>query len=97
MILSIGYLNISFLFQAYFNSNTLTLIRTLITGGATPELEAILAEGNTLRGGYSTSETLANRDRCRVAQLAIFDGPFADLGVSFVYGPSSKQTVTTYK
>merc|ERR1719507_2831834 len=50
----------------YFNQNALTLIRSLITGGATPELELILAEGAGLRGGYSTPETLANRDRCRV-------------------------------
>nr|XP_039272746.1 calcium-activated potassium channel subunit alpha-1-like [Styela clava] len=70
----------------YFNSNALTLIRTLITGGATPELEAILAEGNALRGGYSTAESLANRDRCRVAQLALFDGPFARLGNGGNYG-----------
>lgn len=66
----------------YFNSNTLTLIRTLITGGATPDLENILAEGNTLRGDLSTPHSLANRDRCRVAQLALFDGPFSELGVS---------------
>ena len=71
--------------QAYFNSDTLTLIRTLVTGGATPELEKILAEGNTLHeGGSNSKETLANRDRCRVAQLAIYDGPFADLGVSAI-------------
>lgn len=67
--------------QTYFNDNILTLIRTLVTGGATPELEALLAEENALRGGYSTPQTLANRDRCRVAQLALYDGPFADLGV----------------
>jgi len=28
-------------------------------------LELILAEGAGLRGGYSTPETLSNRDRCR--------------------------------
>ena len=67
--------------QTYFNDNALTLIRTLITGGATPELEQILAEGVGIRGGYSTMETLANRDRCRVAQIALFDGPFAQFGV----------------
>lgn len=67
--------------QTYFNDNILTLIRTLVTGGATPELEGLLAEENALRGGYSTPQTLANRDRCRVAQLALYDGPFADLGV----------------
>lgn len=40
------------LLQTYFNQNALTLIRSLITGGATPELELILAEGAGLRGGY---------------------------------------------
>lgn len=49
--------------QTYFNQNALTLIRSLITGGATPELELILAEGAGLRGGYSTVESLSNRDR----------------------------------
>lgn len=52
---------IQFVFQTYFNQNALTLIRSLITGGATPELELILAEGAGLRGGYSTPESLANR------------------------------------
>lgn len=52
-----------------------------MTGGATPELEGLLAEENALRGGYSDTHTLANRDRCRVAQLALYDGPFAQLGV----------------
>jgi potassium large conductance calcium-activated channel subfamily M alpha protein 1 len=67
--------------QTYFNDNALTLIRTLITGGATPELEQILAEGVGMRGGYCTPETLANRDRCRVAQIALYNGPFAQFGV----------------
>ena len=49
----------------------------MITGGATPELELILAEGAGLRGGRSTAETLANRDRCRVGQIGISDGPLA--------------------
>merc|ERR550534_48494 len=64
----------------YFNQNALTLIRSLITGGATPELELILAEGAGLRGGYSTPETLANRDRCRVGQISLSDGPLAVFG-----------------
>lgn len=72
----------SLMSTTYFNANALTLIRSLITGGATPELELILAEGAGLRGGYSTPETLANRDRCRVGQLSLFDGPLAHYGVS---------------
>merc|ERR1711881_401858 len=80
----------------YFNSNALTLIRTLITGGATPELGGILAEGNTLRGGYSTADSLANRDRCRVAQLAIFDGPFQEIGNGGFYGDLFVKALETY-
>ena len=67
-------------FQTYFNQNALTLIRSLITGGATPELELILAEGAGLRGGYSTPETLCHRDRCRVGQISLYDGPLASFG-----------------
>ncbi|KAF7639871.1 hypothetical protein Mgra_00000791 [Meloidogyne graminicola] len=35
----------SLMSTTYFNDSALTLIRTLVTGGATPELERILAEG----------------------------------------------------
>ena len=38
--------------------------------------------GAGLRGGYSTPETLANRDRCRVGQIALSDGPLSQYGVS---------------
>lgn len=67
----------------YFNDSALTLIRTLVTGGATPELELILAEGAGLRGGYSTPETLANRDRCRIAQINLADQPYEGITVFF--------------
>merc|ERR1719260_572489 len=70
----------SLMSTTYFNQNALTLIRSLITGGATPELELILAEGAGLRGGYSTPETLANRDRCRVGQISLSNGPLATFG-----------------
>ena len=59
-------------FQTYFNQNALTLIRSLITGGATPELELILAEGAGLRGGYSSRETIALRNRCKWADEQSF-------------------------
>ena len=72
-------------FQTYFNQNALTLIRSLITGGATPELELILAEGAGLRGGYSTPETLCHRDRCRVGQISLYDGPLANFGATGKY------------
>ncbi|XP_024913485.1 calcium-activated potassium channel subunit alpha-1 isoform X6 [Cynoglossus semilaevis] len=86
----------SLMSATYFNDNILTLIRTLVTGGATPELEGLLAEENALRGGYSTPQTLANRDRCRVAQLALYDGPFADLGEGGCYGDLFCKALKTY-
>jgi potassium large conductance calcium-activated channel subfamily M alpha protein 1 len=76
----------SLMSTTYFNANALTLIRSLITGGATPELELILAEGAGLRGGYSTAETLKNRDRCRVGQISLYDGPLAQYGEGGKYG-----------
>ncbi|XP_034244789.1 calcium-activated potassium channel slowpoke isoform X7 [Thrips palmi] len=76
----------SLMSTTYFNQNALTLIRSLITGGATPELELILAEGAGLRGGYSTMDSLSNRDRCRVGQVSLFDGPLAQFGESGKYG-----------
>ncbi|KAK3091427.1 hypothetical protein FSP39_019809 [Pinctada imbricata] len=76
----------SLMSTSYFNDNALTLIRTLITGGATPELEQILAEGAGMRGGFCTPSVLANRDRCRVAQVSLFDGSLAQFGEDGTYG-----------
>uniref|UniRef100_A0A6G1SEK4 Calcium-activated potassium channel slo-1 n=2 Tax=Aceria tosichella TaxID=561515 RepID=A0A6G1SEK4_9ACAR len=73
----------SLMSTTYFNANALTLIRSLVTGGATPELELILAEGAGLRGGCATAETLAMRNRCRVGQISLYDEPlnkFANAG-----------------
>lgn len=60
----------------YFNDNSLTLIRTLITGGTTTELEHILAEGRGVSPGPFTSESTLHRDRPRVTQISLFDGQF---------------------
>ncbi|XP_077290063.1 calcium-activated potassium channel slo [Arctopsyche grandis] len=76
----------SLMSTTYFNQNALTLIRSLITGGATPELELILAEGAGLRGGYSTADSLSNRDRCRVGQISLYDGPLSQFGEAGKYG-----------
>ena len=69
------------IFQTYFNENALTLIRTLITGGATPELEQILAEGVGMMGGLNTPIQPEIRERSRVAQISLSDGPLAEFGV----------------
>uniref|UniRef100_A0AC34GXM4 BK channel n=1 Tax=Panagrolaimus sp. ES5 TaxID=591445 RepID=A0AC34GXM4_9BILA len=76
----------SLMSTTYFNDSALTLIRTLVTGGATPELELILAEGAGLRGGYSTRDTLGNRDRCRISQISLQDQPYDGIGNQSTYG-----------
>ncbi|KAJ8022954.1 Calcium-activated potassium channel slo-1 [Holothuria leucospilota] len=76
----------SLMSATYFNDNALTLIRTLITGGATPELEQILAEGGGMKAGRNSPELLVNRDRTRVAQLPLFEGPFVQYGDGRMYG-----------
>ena len=52
------------------------LFRSWVTGGATIELELALAEKAGLRGGYSTPETLLNRDRFKVDQVKLISSPF---------------------
>lgn len=80
--------------QTYFNDNALTLIRTLITGGATPELEHILAEGVGMRPGYNGGEeTRRARDRCRIAQQALFEPP---LDRFFTVGITSTRAIVTW-
>ncbi|CAH0768686.1 unnamed protein product [Bemisia tabaci] len=86
----------SLMSTTYFNQNALTLIRSLITGGATPELELILAEGAGLRGGYSTADSLSNRDRCRVGQISLFDGPLAQFGEAGKYGDLFVSALKSY-
>lgn len=71
----------SLMSTTYFNANALTLIRSLVTGGATPELELILAEGAGLRGGCTTPDTLSMRNRCRVGQISLYDEPLSKFAV----------------
>ncbi|KRZ91450.1 Calcium-activated potassium channel slo-1, partial [Trichinella sp. T8] len=86
----------SLMSTTYFNDSALTLIRTLVTGGATPELEGILAEGGDLRGAPSTSQLLRKRDRCRIAQYGINDdGPFAGLNIQFFASDGCSALVST--
>ncbi|XP_055355099.1 calcium-activated potassium channel slowpoke-like isoform X2 [Paramacrobiotus metropolitanus] len=85
----------SLMSTTYFNPNALTLIRTMITGGATPELELILAEGAGLIGGYSTAQTQTNRDRCQVNQVPISLGHFAKFG-NATYGELFVEAIRQY-
>lgn len=71
-------------FQTYFNGDVLTLIRNLVTGSVSSELDELLAEGKQPTGLYETQEIAATRNRCRVAQISLVDGPLSDFGV-FIY------------
>ncbi|XP_071507652.1 calcium-activated potassium channel subunit alpha-1-like [Diadema antillarum] len=86
----------SLMSATYFNDNALTLIRTLITGGATPELEQILAEGGGMKPGHNNPELLANRDRCKAAQLPLFEGPFSQYGTGGMYGDLFVDAIKNY-
>ncbi|KFD54423.1 hypothetical protein M514_04766 [Trichuris suis] len=86
----------SLMSTTYFNDSALTLIRTLVTGGATPELELILAEGAGLRGDFSTEERLKNRDRCRVAQIPLVDSCFQAFQTGATYGQVLSQALKEY-
>ncbi len=61
----------SIMSTAFYNHQALTLIKSLISGGMTPELEIILAEGAGLQPGYSGTKVLNKCDRCRLSQITI--------------------------
>lgn len=67
----------SLMSSAYFSKNSVKLIRSLITGGSTPELEQILAEGMTPESGEVTADMINSRKRCRVAQFSLADRYFS--------------------
>jgi len=76
----------SLMSATYFNASALRVLRQLVTGGASFELEKSLAEGAGLRGGYSTPDTLEARNRVRVDEIVLKDSPwsrFADYGARY--------------
>ena len=70
--------------KAFFNCDALNLVRTLITGGATQELEQILAEGCGLVQGSTADDVGVQlaRNRSRVALLPLEDEPLVNFSVS---------------
>lgn len=67
----------SLMSATYFNASALRVLRQLVTGGASFELEKSLAEGAGLRGGYSTPETIEARNRVRVEEIILKDSVWA--------------------
>ena len=67
----------SLMSATFFNASSLRLLRQLVTGGASFELEKSLAEGAGLRGGYSTATSVEQRKRVRVEEIVLRDSPWA--------------------
>ena len=65
----------SILSTAYYNHQALTLIKSLISGGMTPELEIILAEGAGLQPGFTCQKILEKCNRARLAQISLMGTP----------------------
>ena len=58
------------------------MVRMLTTGASVVEYEQILADGLGIIRQQSLVDVSAARNRCRVAQLDLGDGRFAQLEVS---------------
>eukprot|EP00111_Clytia_hemisphaerica_P000002 TCONS_00000002-protein len=80
----------------YFNSDVLTLVRNLVTGSVSPELDELLAEGKQPSGSYETQEIAAVRNRCRVAQISLFEGPLSEYGECGLFGDLFLYALRTY-
>merc|ERR1712240_425984 len=76
----------SLMSATFFNASALRILRQLVTGGASFELEKSLAEGAGLMGGYSTEKSMEQRNRVRVEEIILENSSwarFADPGKNF--------------
>ena len=76
----------SLMSATYFNASALKLLRLLVTGGATIDLEKSLAEGAGLRGGYTTQELEESKNRIRVEEIVLRESRwsrYAENGVKY--------------
>ena len=77
----------SLMSATYFNASLLKLLRLLVTGGATIDLEKSLAEGAGLRGGYSTEELEESKNRIRVEEVVLRESQwsrYAENGARYI-------------
>ena len=65
----------SILSTAYYNHQALTLIKSLISGGMTSELEIILAEGAGLQPGFTNNKILEKCNRAKLGQISLTGTP----------------------
>ena len=70
--------------QTYFNADLLTLVRNMITGSVSNQLDEMLAEGKNPHGSHETNDIAAVRNRCRIGQVSLYGGALAEFGVSIL-------------
>ena len=70
-------------FQTYFNSDVLNLVRSLVTGGVNSELESQFAEGREVPGMFETADIATFRNRAKLTQVTLQEGPMQKFGVSY--------------
>ncbi|XP_047144550.1 calcium-activated potassium channel slowpoke isoform X2 [Hydra vulgaris] len=80
----------------YFNGDILTLVQNLVTGSVSSELDELLAEGKQPLGYFETLDIAAVRNRCRISQLDLSDGPLAEFGECGVFGDLFLYALRTY-
>ncbi|XP_072905575.1 calcium-activated potassium channel subunit alpha-1-like [Hemitrygon akajei] len=72
--------------MTYFNDNILLLIRTLVTGGSSPELDEQLADEDALRGSINAQNNVDQRNRCKLAYITMCDKRFEEFAHGGKYG-----------
>eukprot|EP00794_Sanderia_malayensis_P012086 gene12086-13331_t len=80
----------------YFNSDILTLVRNLVTGAVSPDLDTQMAEGIPIVGTQESPEIAAARNRCKVASISLYDGPLAEFGECGLFGDLFLYALRTY-
>ncbi|XP_067857626.1 calcium-activated potassium channel subunit alpha-1a-like [Heptranchias perlo] len=86
----------SLMCTTYFNDNILTLIRTLVTGGATPQLDEQLADEDALRGSIHAQDNVEQRNRCKLARITLCDQRFVEFADGGKYGDMFCKALNAY-
>ncbi|XP_041065189.1 calcium-activated potassium channel subunit alpha-1-like [Carcharodon carcharias] len=86
----------SLMCTTYFNDNILMLIRTLVTGGGSPELEEQLADEDALRGSIHAQGKSEQRNRCKLARITLCDERFSEFADRGTYGDLFCKALNVY-
>ncbi|XP_047145289.1 calcium-activated potassium channel slowpoke isoform X2 [Hydra vulgaris] len=80
----------------YFDGCILTFLQNLVTGVVSSELDSLIAEGKPSSGSFETLDIAALRNRSRIAQFSLIDGPLSEFGQCGVFGDLFLFALRTY-